>query len=177
MKPRRVEATLRVGGPRVNRHPIGSGALSGLRSGAETGLLAGGRSRRNNGRPFPARIARAVMRVTKEFTFDAAHNLPNYHGKCERLHGHTYRIQVTIEAPVDAQTGMALDFAILGDVVKEEVVDALDHRYINEIIPISSAENVAIWAWQRVSGRLQRARLHEIKLWETPNSFVTYHGD
>jgi len=117
------------------------------------------------------------MRVTKEFTFDAAHNLPNYHGKCERLHGHTYRIQVTIEAPVDPQTGMALDFAILGDVVKEEVVDALDHRYINEIIPISSAENVAMWAWQRVSGRLQRAKLREIRLWETPNFFVTYHGD
>jgi 6-pyruvoyltetrahydropterin/6-carboxytetrahydropterin synthase len=117
------------------------------------------------------------MRVTKEFTFDAAHNLPNYHGKCERLHGHTYRIQVTIESPVDPETGMALDFAILGDVVKEEVVDVLDHRYINDIIPISSAENVAIWAWQRVQRRLQRAKLHEIKLWETPNSSVTYHGD
>jgi 6-pyruvoyltetrahydropterin/6-carboxytetrahydropterin synthase len=48
------------------------------------------------------------MRVTKEFTFDAAHNLPNYHGKCERLHGHTYRIQVTIEekaSPARTPTG------------------------------------------------------------------------
>ena len=117
------------------------------------------------------------MRVTKEFQFDSAHNLPNYHGKCERLHGHTYRLQVTIEAPVDVDTGMALDFAILGDIVEEQVVTVLDHRYINEIIPISSAENVTLWIWNRLSGKLPHARLSEIRLWETPTSSVTYSGE
>ncbi|MBM4014523.1 MAG: 6-carboxytetrahydropterin synthase QueD [Planctomycetes bacterium] len=113
------------------------------------------------------------MLVTKEFTFDSAHNLPNYHGKCERLHGHTYRLQVTIAAPIDAATGMALDFAILGDIVEREVVQVLDHRYLNELIPISSAENVALWIWTKLDGKLPRAKLHEIKLWETPTSSVT----
>jgi 6-pyruvoyltetrahydropterin/6-carboxytetrahydropterin synthase len=117
------------------------------------------------------------MLVTKDFQFDAAHNLPNYHGKCERLHGHTYRLQVTIDAPVDADTGMALDFAILGDVVEREVVSALDHRYLNEIVPISSAENVAIWIWRKLAGKLPHARLAEIRLFETPTSSVTYRGE
>jgi 6-pyruvoyltetrahydropterin/6-carboxytetrahydropterin synthase len=113
------------------------------------------------------------MLVTKEFTFDSAHNLPNYHGKCERLHGHTYRLQVTIAAPVDAATGMALDFAILGDLVEKQVVAVLDHRYLNELIPVSSAENVALWIWNKLKDQLPRAKLAEVKLWETPTSSVT----
>ncbi|MBL8840157.1 MAG: 6-carboxytetrahydropterin synthase QueD [Planctomycetes bacterium] len=117
------------------------------------------------------------MLVTKEFTFDSAHNLPNYHGKCERLHGHTYRLQVTISAPVDPASGMALDFAILGDIVKREVVTPLDHRYLNEIIPISSAENVALWIWAKLKDQLPRAKLTEIKLWETPTSSVTLRDE
>ena len=117
------------------------------------------------------------MLVTKEVTFDSAHNLPNYHGKCERLHGHTYRLQVTIDAPIDEQTGMALDFAILGDLVEREVVAVLDHQYINEIIPISSAENVALWVWRKLQPKLPRAKLAEIRLWETPTSSVTYRGE
>jgi 6-pyruvoyltetrahydropterin/6-carboxytetrahydropterin synthase len=116
------------------------------------------------------------MLVTKEFTFDSAHNLPNYHGKCERLHGHTYRLQVTIEAPIEPESGMALDFAILGDVVEREVIAPLDHQYLNEIIPVSSAENVTLWIWNRLAGKLPRAKLHEIRLWETPTSSVTYRG-
>lgn len=117
------------------------------------------------------------MLVTKEFTFDSAHNLPNYHGKCERLHGHTYRLQVTIDAPIDEETGMALDFAILGEIVEREVVVPLDHRYLNEIIPISSAENVTLWIWRKLTGKLPRAKLAEIRLWETPTSSVTFRGE
>jgi len=117
------------------------------------------------------------MRVTKEFTFDAAHNLPNYHGKCERLHGHTYRLQVTIDAPIDPETGMALDFVLLGELVQREVIDALDHRYLNDIIPISSAENVVLWMWARLREKLRHARLAELRLWETPTSSVTYRGE
>jgi len=117
------------------------------------------------------------MLVTKEFLFDSAHNLPNYHGKCERLHGHTYRLQVTIDAPVEPETGMALDFAVLGDIVEREVVAVLDHRYLNELIPISSAENVTLWIWNRLRGKLPRAKLAEIRLFETPTSSVTYRGE
>ena len=116
------------------------------------------------------------MQIGKEFVFDAAHNLPNYHGKCERLHGHTYRLQVTVEAPVDPETGIACDFCEIGDVVKAEVIEVLDHTYLNETIPTSTAENVAIWIWGRVAEKL-KAELVEIKLWETPTSWVVYRGE
>jgi len=116
------------------------------------------------------------MLVSKEFVFDAAHNLPNYRGKCERLHGHTYRLLVTVEAPVDPDTGIACDFSQIGDLVKSEVVDVLDHTYLNETIPTSTAENVAVWIWGRVSERIS-AQMVEVKLWETPTSSVIYRGE
>ena len=74
------------------------------------------------------------MLLRKEFTFDAAHNLIHYHGKCEALHGHTYRLAVVLEGVPDAE-GMILDFCELSSLVKERVVSRLDHSYINDIIP------------------------------------------
>ncbi len=118
------------------------------------------------------------MFVTKEFTFDSAHFLPNYHGKCENMHGHTYRLQVVVDGPLDSE-GMVIDFALLKKIVKSKVLDKLDHQTINDIIKTPSAENMAIWIWEQLvdSSELpNEVRLHEIKLWETPNSFVTYHG-
>ena len=87
------------------------------------------------------------MLVTKEFTFDSAHNIPDYQGKCERLHGHTYRLRVTVEAPVDPDSGIAVDFCEVSDLVKSEVIEVLDHTYLNETVPVSTAENVAVWIW------------------------------
>ena len=65
------------------------------------------------------------MLLRKEFTFDAAHNLVQYHGKCEALHGHTYRLAVVLEGTPDAE-GMILDFCELSAVVRERV--AVDGR-------------------------------------------------
>ncbi len=114
------------------------------------------------------------MIVAVEFDFDAAHNLPNYAGKCERLHGHTYRLQVFCRAPVEPSTGLAIDFAEVKRIVRSKVVDVLDHTYINETIPISSAENIAIWSWDRLHPHLP---LHEIRVYETPGCFVVYRGE
>lgn len=113
-----------------------------------------------------------TMLVTKEFTFDAAHNLPRYNGKCERLHGHTFRMQVTLKAPLDPWSGMAFDFNDLKTRVQERVVKILDHAYINEVVPNPSAEYIAFWSWRRLAD----LPLHEIKIWETPTSHVTYRG-
>jgi len=118
------------------------------------------------------------MLVTKEFTFDSAHFLPNYHGKCENMHGHTYRLQVTVEGPVD-KDGLVIDFALLKQAVKKQVLDKLDHHLINDTIKVASAENVAIWIWKQLvasSEFLKKVRLREVKLWENANSFITYHG-
>ncbi|HYC78157.1 MAG TPA: 6-carboxytetrahydropterin synthase QueD [Planctomycetota bacterium] len=110
--------------------------------------------------------------VSKDFTFDAAHNLPRYVGKCERLHGHTFKLRVTVKAPLDTWSGMAFDFNALKKAVSERVVAILDHSYVNEIVPNPSAEFIAIWVWRRLSD----LPLFEIKVWETPTSFVTYQG-
>lgn len=113
-----------------------------------------------------------TLLITREFSFDAAHNLPRYDGKCERLHGHNYRVRVTVKAPLDAWSGLCFDFHDIKTVVRERVVDVLDHRYLNEFLPNPSAEHLAVWCWQR----LESLPLHEIQIWETPTSYVTYRG-
>jgi len=112
--------------------------------------------------------------VATEFEFDAAHNLPNYAGKCERLHGHTYRLRVVCEAPVDPATGLAIDFALVKRAVNERVVEPLDHTYLNETIAIPSAENIAIWIWDRLAPLA--LPLREIWVFETAGCFVIYRG-
>jgi 6-pyruvoyltetrahydropterin/6-carboxytetrahydropterin synthase len=116
--------------------------------------------------------AGTTLLVSKDFFFDAAHNLPRYAGKCEHLHGHTFRLRVTLKAPLDTWSGMAFDFMDMKRIVDERVVKILDHAYINEIIANPSAEFIAVWVWRKL-GDLP---LHEIKVWETPTSFVTYQG-
>jgi 6-pyruvoyltetrahydropterin/6-carboxytetrahydropterin synthase len=113
-----------------------------------------------------------TLLVSKDFYFDAAHNLPRYAGKCEHLHGHTFRLRVTLDAPLDSWSGMAFDFMELKRIVQERVVSILDHAYVNEIIANPSAEFISIWVWRKLAD----LPLHEIKVWETPTSFVTYRG-
>lgn len=112
------------------------------------------------------------MLIAKEFTFDAAHKLLNYKGKCANLHGHTYTLQVVLIGEVQ-KNGMVYDFENVKNVVSEKVITILDHRYINDIIPQSTAENIAIWIWEQLKISLP---LYKIKLWESPKNFVIYHG-
>lgn len=114
------------------------------------------------------------MFVSKEFTFDAAHFLTKYQGKCERLHGHTYRLRVTVEGPV-GDDGMVMDFVELKRLVKEKVIDRYDHQNLNDFFENPSAELVAMKIWEDLSGELP-VRLSEVTLWETADSFVTYRG-
>jgi 6-pyruvoyltetrahydropterin/6-carboxytetrahydropterin synthase len=114
------------------------------------------------------------MLISKEFKFDSAHNLVNYKGKCENLHGHTYRLRVTLKGePIE--DGMIMDFTKLKQVVEDSVIDKLDHSYLNDIIEQSTAENIAQWIWDELSPKFNLANcsLYEIRLWETENSFVT----
>lgn len=114
------------------------------------------------------------MLVTKQFTFDSAHFLPHYHGKCEKLHGHTYTLHITVKADIDQKSGIAFDFTELKNIVKQEILSVLDHAMLNDIIPIPSAENIAVWIWGKLQTKLP---LYEIKVWETETSFVTYRGE
>ena len=118
------------------------------------------------------------MIVLKEFEFDAAHYLPSYNGKCERLHGHTYKLVVKVEGRPDAE-GMVLDFTLLKQVVTESVLRRLDHVLLNDVLPNPSAECIAIWVWEQLARPLQgeNHRLCEVQVWETRTSGCIYNGE
>jgi 6-pyruvoyltetrahydropterin/6-carboxytetrahydropterin synthase len=118
------------------------------------------------------------MILIKEFEFDAAHNLIHYHGKCERLHGHTYKLVVKLEGNPDKE-GMIIDFIELKKVVNTEVIEKLDHAYINDLIEQPSAENIAVWVWNALIEKVKRdnCRLLEVEVWETKTSGIIYRGE
>ena len=107
--------------------------------------------------------------VTRSFRFEAAHQLPWHPGKCRDLHGHSYRLDVTVEGPVGPQ-GIVLDFDELKDVVEREVVARYDHRYLNELMDNPTAELVAHHIWKTLEAA--GLRLTCVRLWETESSMV-----
>ena len=118
------------------------------------------------------------MILIKEFEFDAAHNLVHYHGKCENLHGHTYKLVVKLEGQPDEE-GMIFDFVELKNMVNEKIINKFDHAYLNNIIPQPTAENIAIYTWENLETVINRAncRLYEVAVWATKPSGVIYRGD
>ena len=115
------------------------------------------------------------MRVSKRFRFEAAHRLPRYEGPCFHLHGHSYELHVTLEMPIDPETGMTVDFFRLETAVREKVLDRLDHRSVNDTLENPTAENITLWIWEQLKS--QFPQLVEVKLYETPDSSVTYTGE
>ncbi len=117
------------------------------------------------------------MILIKEFDFDAAHNLIHYHGKCERLHGHTYKLVVKLEGTRDSED-MIYDFTDLKRLVKENILEEFDHHYINDFIEQPTAENIAIYIWDKLEPlvKTDNARLYEIEVWETATSGIVYNG-
>jgi|SRR5271157_5319242 len=113
--------------------------------------------------------------LSQEFKFDAAHNLINYRGKCEKLHGHSYRLLVTLSGRVDTESGMLMDFGFLKARVMELAIDKLDHSFLNDTVKLSTAENIAGWIWKTLENPLhgETYELYEIRLWETDSSSVT----
>jgi 6-pyruvoyltetrahydropterin/6-carboxytetrahydropterin synthase len=114
------------------------------------------------------------MRLDVEFTFAAAHRLPRYEGPCFRLHGHNYRFFVAIEGEVDPRSGMVADFGEVKQAVQEHVLARVDHRNLNDLLENPTAENIARWIWEALAGRIPG--LCEVRLYEIPDSCVTYRG-
>jgi len=94
-------------------------------------------------------------RVTRAFTFDAAHQLPWHAGKCQRLHGHTYRLEVSVEGPLD-EHGIVWDFADLDEMVRREVLDRYDHRYLNDLLDNPTAELLATQIWEQLEAEMHK---------------------
>ena len=118
------------------------------------------------------------MEIWKQFTFEAAHLLPNLSEdhKCRRLHGHSYRVRIWVEGDLDPQLGWVVDF---GDIKRAylPIREQLDHFYLNEIEGLENptAENIARWIWERLQPRLPI--LSKIEIDETCTSGCVYRGD
>lgn len=114
------------------------------------------------------------MIVVREFTFEAAHFLPDHPGRCRDLHGHGYRLEVWCAGPLDPQTGMVIDFADIKTIVTERVLERIDHTLLNDTIENPTAERVAAWIWDQLAST--RLPLSEVRLHETANCLVIYRG-
>lgn len=108
------------------------------------------------------------MRLCREFYFDAAHFIPNYKGKCEQLHGHTYKLEIVIEGDVK-KDGMVVDFAKMKDIVEATVLEKLDHKALNELFENPTAEQMLNWIAGQLTGKLP---LSSIRLWEGQGKWV-----
>ena len=114
------------------------------------------------------------MKITKIFTFDAAHRLPNYEGKCQNLHGHCWKLEVSFEGEVNEETGMMIDFNAIANIC-DDIVEKLDHRLINELIPNPTAENMIKWIKDEIDIEINFSEFPKvcgIKLWETPTPYA-----
>jgi 6-pyruvoyltetrahydropterin/6-carboxytetrahydropterin synthase len=114
------------------------------------------------------------MEIFKEFTFEAAHRLPNLEQdhKCQRLHGHSFRVRISVQGEVDPVTGMVLDFARITEELAP-LLAQLDHNYLNEIPGLENptSENLARWIWDHLSNSLP---LSEVLVRETCTAGAIY---
>jgi 6-pyruvoyltetrahydropterin/6-carboxytetrahydropterin synthase len=122
-----------------------------------------------------------MFEVSVEQTFAAGHALRNYKGKCENVHGHNFRVQVTIEGDRLDDTGLLVDFLDVKDLI-QAVIGRLDHQFLNEVAPFDvknpSAENIAEYFHQEMTTGLLETpvpvRIREVKVWETDIQSASY---
>ncbi len=110
--------------------------------------------------------------------FSAAHNLRNYKGKCEHLHGHNYSVIVSFISKKTDKNGLVIDFVFLKDILKK-VLDKLDHKYLNEDVDFfknnnPSAENIAKYIFKSLKKKVKYPEIKDVCVYETENSMVIY---
>lgn len=121
-----------------------------------------------------------MFELMVETMFSAAHQLKGYKGKCERLHGHNWKVQVHVIAEKLNEIDIAIDFHELKSLTNE-VVSALDHSILNEIFPFTeknpSSENVAKWVYDSLRKKIQNEtiQLSAVTVWESENASATYY--
>jgi 6-pyruvoyltetrahydropterin/6-carboxytetrahydropterin synthase len=119
-----------------------------------------------------------MFEVSVEETFAAGHALRGYRGKCENVHGHNYRVELTIVGEELDKIGLLVDFVEVKRLI-HGVVDRLDHRFINDLAPFDeinpSAENIAKYFYDEIAAHLPGpVRLGQVKIWETDITSATY---
>ena len=135
------------------------------------------------------------VRVIRRERFNAAHRLFNpswsdekneqIFGKCanKNWHGHNYNLFVTVEGPIDEDTGYVIDLKVLSDIIKNRIVDKMDHKNLNLEVDfmkdtITTAENIAIKIYEELESDIKATvnHLYSVKLYETENNYVEYYG-
>ena len=115
-----------------------------------------------------------------ESQFSAAHQLRGYKGKCEGLHGHNWRVQVTVSSEKLNDVGMAMDFHDL-KAMTNEVISSLDHSFLNEVFPFTeknpSSENIAKWIYDLINKKIKKKQcnMSSVTIWENETSSATYY--
>ena len=120
-----------------------------------------------------------MFEVSVEYTFAAGHALRGYKGKCENVHGHNYKVQVTVAGEQLDGTGMLMDFVEVKKNIKD-LVERLDHRFLNDVPPFDvlnpSAENLAKYFYDELDPHVtdRGLKVHAVKIWETDTTAATY---
>jgi len=135
-----------------------------------------------------------MVYLTRKCEFSAAHYYHNpalspeenrrLFGKCNNPsgHGHNYTLEVTVKGEVDPRSGFVVDLKELKEILNREVLEALDHRFLNKEVPefrnrIPTTENLAVAIWERLASKLRVACLHRVRVYETPDLFADYYGE
>lgn len=135
-----------------------------------------------------------MVLLTRKAEFSSAHYYYNeawsqqenekVFGKCANRngHGHNYTLEVTVEGEIDPVSGFVVDLKALKDVMDREVVQAYDHRHLNLEVPEfqskqPTTENIAIAIWKRLERKISGARLHRVRVYESPDLFADYCGE
>ena len=117
------------------------------------------------------------MKITQAFTFEAAHRLPKVPAthRCHNMHGHSYRVEVTVVGAVNPETGFVIDFFDIESVFAP-LLKQLDHHCLNDIAGLENptAENIAAWIWVKVKPSLPA--LAAVRVFETPHCWAEYEG-
>jgi len=129
--------------------------------------------------------------VTRKAYFCAAHHYydeslsaarnKEIFAQCTNTHGHNYELEVTVAGDVDEKTGMVVNLAVLDKIIRENVVDLLDHKNLNVDVDdfkrvMPTTEMIAEFAWRHLTGKIDGAELYRIRLYEDPSLFVDYYG-
>lgn len=121
-----------------------------------------------------------MYELTIETRFAAAHQLRGYKGRCENLHGHSWKVQVSVGSDRLNDIGLAIDFGEL-KAMTNEVVSTLDHGMLNEIFPFTeinpSSENIAKWIFESLKKRVdsENLELSSVTVWESETASATYY--
>ena len=134
------------------------------------------------------------VKVSRRAHFNAAHRLfrPDWDdaknsavfGKCNNpnYHGHNYDLVVSVNGEIDEETGFVIDMKVLKSLIKDKIEDALDHKNLNLEVPEfkslnPTAENIAVFIWNKLRPHIGASKELEVVLYETPRNFVTYSGE